>query len=595
MSRTLLAFASYSCGALHGAWPRKSMMLPLCLAMAVVLCARSALCQKNNCTEPASLFIHYRLQPGAEHQKEFPVGTTLTYCCGQGYTNENDTWNATCLQKEDESLYWVIGQHDCRPVSCGHPGHVLNGRLSGSEFVFPRSVVYECNRGYWLKGKSILYCQLDAQWNAPKPECHIVQCGTLENITNGFVNLSGTTFGSKAEFSCNHGFKLVGNSTRTCGADGRWTDEPPHCEEDESNRKRKACQLEKRQSRFKAYHKGIPVTPEGPFEHGTELVFHCEPVGEVHFEGPRTARCIDEKWDPKEPFCYPLGPSDIRVRFPSATYTAPRGIVYVEPYSHVVVECWSNSRVELSLKSDDQSNAQFWCPPLSSKSQGLRMERRTARSYHFTCMEGYQIVGEPDLHCQKHGWSDPIPKCEPISGASNINGTSHQTEQTEAQTAHPAGPSGATLSTPERTEKYCLAEKFLEIAPPGLVIALNETQVPENSTFWAFCDDGFTFVGNVTAVTCLHDGTWSLPPHITCIEACGNFDAGPGGPALEGRKESYDLGDSITLSCKNGTELQPRIERLLCLGDRWSENAVPICVPAKVKTNGAKNEERKRA
>ncbi|XP_077504236.1 protein lev-9-like isoform X5 [Amblyomma americanum] len=500
MSRTLLAFASYSCGALHGAWPRKSMMLPLCLAMAVVLCARSALCQKNNCTEPASLFIHYRLQPGAEHQKEFPVGTTLTYCCGQGYTNENDTWNATCLQKEDESLYWVIGQHDCRPVSCGHPGHVLNGRLSGSEFVFPRSVVYECNRGYWLKGKSILYCQLDAQWNAPKPECHIVQCGTLENITNGFVNLSGTTFGSKAEFSCNHGFKLVGNSTRTCGADGRWTDEPPHCEEDESNRKRKACQLEKRQSRFKAYHKGIPVTPEGPFEHGTELVFHCEPVGEVHFEGPRTARCIDEKWDPKEPFCYPLGPSDIRVRFPSATYTAPRGIVYVEPYSHVVVECWSNSRVELSLKSDDQSN-----------------------------------------------------------------------------------------------EKYCLAEKFLEIAPPGLVIALNETQVPENSTFWAFCDDGFTFVGNVTAVTCLHDGTWSLPPHITCIEACGNFDAGPGGPALEGRKESYDLGDSITLSCKNGTELQPRIERLLCLGDRWSENAVPICVPAKVKTNGAKNEERKRA
>ncbi|KAK8768354.1 hypothetical protein V5799_015182 [Amblyomma americanum] len=186
--------------------------------------------KSKDCTEPASLFIHYRLQPGAEHQKEFPVGTTLTYCCGQGYTNENDTWNATCLQKEDESLYWVIGQHDCKPVSCGHPGHVLNGRLSGSEFVFPRSVVYECNRGYWLKGKSILYCQLDAQWNAPKPECHIVQCGTLENITNGFVNLSGTPFGSKAEFSCNHGFKLVGNSTRTCGADGRWTDEPPHCE-----------------------------------------------------------------------------------------------------------------------------------------------------------------------------------------------------------------------------------------------------------------------------------------------------------------------------------------------------------------------------
>ncbi|XP_077504243.1 sushi, von Willebrand factor type A, EGF and pentraxin domain-containing protein 1-like isoform X3 [Amblyomma americanum] len=1208
------------------------MRPPLFLAMAVLACAKSALCQEAKCPEPKNMYVHYRVQGGEEFQEEFPVGTTLTYRCGPGYIpREIKTWNATCYQNYDGSVDWNIGKHDCRPVSCGYPGDVRYGRLLDAVFVFPRRVRYQCNRGYRLEGREELYCQSDAQWSAPKPECRIVECGPLESIGNGTVRLSGTVFGSKAEFSCNHGFKLVGNSARTCGADGQWSDESPHCEEvwcseemllefaqrngtvvvgdqpisgrqrsntrvthicppntdlvgseintcqengawlfdppackakcivqpgpgsqvqrrtsgwrtrfsvvesgtqvsefehnlfvecvngyvlrsrrmevelplsckdgvwtpsgpwciekpctihgpfpegveaeqygevphgqevrfrcmsgymmqnteneqhqprclfgridgsypsckpddcriedlpfvengrlragqsvshgslaiyecnpslelqqrgggvrchfgqwigtsplcvpkkciapeltgtilqrkksiakggdmrersltywttevlpgaevtdgdqnlfvkcrqgyhllntrepetqvlcksgawqppppwcaeeDESNRKRKVCKLENKHSRFKAYHKGIPVTPEGPFEHGTELVFHCEPVGEVRFEGPRTARCIDGKWDPQVPLCYPLKPSDIAVRFLNAIYTAPRGIVYVDPNSYVVVDCWSNSSVELSLKSDDQSNVisstrirqnfmrmkfwlalgksasvicrrqvtpdnprsiivrgqpQFWCPPLSSNSQGLRMKRRTERSYYFTCMEGYQIVGEPDLHCQKHGWSDPIPKCEPISGASNINGASHQTEQTVAQTAHPAGPSGATLSTPERTdsqsterapaetphstakvaadpspphvvneneapktegehgnratdspvlnprystqeqigtqsgvskdlnagsnngstmepkpipgqrarappqdvnqtshskrmnsqtcrqnttsdsctdlgnrngppvescegcdeeppiaesitannasatrkrdkestrdasgsratdhehstggpwqdanttappaqvpgklsnrqepheeqylststtttvkptmsssteatmplssnEKYCLGKKFFEIAPPGLVIALNETQVPENSTFWAFCDDGFTLVGNVTAVSCLHDGTWSLPPNITCIEACGNFDAGPGGPALEGRKESYDLGDSITLSCKNGTELQPRIERLLCLGDRWSENAVPICVPAKVKTNGAKNEERKRA
>ncbi|KAH7979507.1 hypothetical protein HPB49_009671 [Dermacentor silvarum] len=116
-------------------------------------------------------------------------------------------------------------------VSCGHPGDVRWGRLLDAVFVFPRHVRYQCNKGYRMIGDANLYCQSDGTWNKAKPECQIVDCGPLDDIADGAVRLFGTEYGSKAEFTCNEGFKLTGTSTRTCDADGQWSDESPRCEE----------------------------------------------------------------------------------------------------------------------------------------------------------------------------------------------------------------------------------------------------------------------------------------------------------------------------------------------------------------------------
>ena len=58
----------------------------------------------------------------------------------------------------------------------------------------------------------------------------VVNCGNLTNPDNGQVNhTSGTTFGQNATYSCNTGYNLVGNSTRTCQATGNWSGSPPTC------------------------------------------------------------------------------------------------------------------------------------------------------------------------------------------------------------------------------------------------------------------------------------------------------------------------------------------------------------------------------
>ena len=58
----------------------------------------------------------------------------------------------------------------------------------------------------------------------------VVDCGTLNALANGQVShTAGTKFGQTATYSCNTGYNLVGDSTRTCQATGVWSGGEPTC------------------------------------------------------------------------------------------------------------------------------------------------------------------------------------------------------------------------------------------------------------------------------------------------------------------------------------------------------------------------------
>ena len=59
----------------------------------------------------------------------------------------------------------------------------------------------------------------------------VVDCGSLTDPAYGQVDLtSGTTFGETATYTCNTGYNLVGDSTRTCQATGEWSGSAPACQ-----------------------------------------------------------------------------------------------------------------------------------------------------------------------------------------------------------------------------------------------------------------------------------------------------------------------------------------------------------------------------
>ena len=56
-----------------------------------------------------------------------------------------------------------------------------------------------------------------------------VDCGTLIDPDNGEVLVSSTTYTSVATYSCNTGYILEGENTRTCQESGLWSGSEPSC------------------------------------------------------------------------------------------------------------------------------------------------------------------------------------------------------------------------------------------------------------------------------------------------------------------------------------------------------------------------------
>ena len=57
----------------------------------------------------------------------------------------------------------------------------------------------------------------------------VVDCGTLNDPTNGLVTVSTTTYNSVAMYSCNIGRNLTGNDMRMCLVTGSWSGSEPTC------------------------------------------------------------------------------------------------------------------------------------------------------------------------------------------------------------------------------------------------------------------------------------------------------------------------------------------------------------------------------
>ena len=58
----------------------------------------------------------------------------------------------------------------------------------------------------------------------------IVQCPNLPDPQNGRVSQRGNKPGDRASYTCNSGYELVGQSSRTCQNNGQWSGDAPTCE-----------------------------------------------------------------------------------------------------------------------------------------------------------------------------------------------------------------------------------------------------------------------------------------------------------------------------------------------------------------------------
>ena len=69
----------------------------------------------------------------------------------------------------------------------------------------------------------------------------VIDCGSVPSPPNGDVTLSGTMFSSVANYSCKVGYTLSGDVSRTCQANGMWSNTEPSCT-GKQERERERCE-----------------------------------------------------------------------------------------------------------------------------------------------------------------------------------------------------------------------------------------------------------------------------------------------------------------------------------------------------------------
>ncbi|CAG2116907.1 unnamed protein product, partial [Medioppia subpectinata] len=103
--------------------------------------------------------------------------------------------------------------------------------MSNNTRSYLSSVNYSCKEGYVLVGRGLLTCDVDERWNGPPPRCEPVICPNPPVIVNSVVRISAnnTIFGAVAEYTCDEGYELMGESRIVCNVAGFWDGEPGYC------------------------------------------------------------------------------------------------------------------------------------------------------------------------------------------------------------------------------------------------------------------------------------------------------------------------------------------------------------------------------
>uniref|UniRef100_A0A182QAR0 Sushi domain-containing protein n=1 Tax=Anopheles farauti TaxID=69004 RepID=A0A182QAR0_9DIPT len=116
-------------------------------------------------------------------------------------------------------------------VQCPSPENPRNGKAIYTSTSYNSVVSYECRYGYTLVGESSRRCGADKRWTGTLPACKEINCGHPGTLYNGWLeNIeSGTGLGASIIFRCHPEMLLVGNTSSVCQIDGRWRYPLPQC------------------------------------------------------------------------------------------------------------------------------------------------------------------------------------------------------------------------------------------------------------------------------------------------------------------------------------------------------------------------------
>ncbi|XP_010081196.1 PREDICTED: complement receptor type 1-like [Pterocles gutturalis] len=422
-------------------------------------------CEQAGCTAPTRLAFAGLKEPNS-NQSIFPVGSTVEYVCRPGYTQHPGMpTTITCLGNKT----WSVALEFCKRKQCANPGDVENGRaVVLTDLLFGSKVNYTCDEGYKLVGGSQRTCEVSGtsvSWSGDAPVCQRITCDPPLDIPHGRHSGRSTDTFSYADvvtYTCEPGYPLHGEPSIFC------------------------------------------TTADG--EHGGA---GCRRAAEVGVCGVwASVPSGDEVQCPPPPSIanaeHSGQPSDTHLPGSAVQYSCRDGYSLVGNTSITCTAAgtWSRPRPRCEAIGCTRPEIE------NGGTTGLETVYRLTDIVVFECNFGYALKGSQESQCQFGGtWDPPVPTCEKMlqcPSPPNIKNGQHESKD---------------------------VKEFI----PGMSVKYH-------------CDPGYVLTGK-TAVSCLTSGTWSIPYPRCEVITCTSPDI-HNGDVAEGQQAVYHPGANVTFQCQ---------------------------------------------
>ncbi|XP_066534535.1 CUB and sushi domain-containing protein 1a [Hoplias malabaricus] len=525
---------------------------------------------------------------GRTNGSEFNLNDVVNFTCNTGYVLHG-TARAQCRM----NVQWSNPLPVCKVVNCTDPGFVENAVRHSPQrypesFSYTHSVIYHCKRGFYLLGSSVLTCQSHGLWDRSLPKCLSISCG--DPGTPPFAVLTGRKFsnGAVVQYSCSQGRTLVGNSTRHCQEDGRWSGSPPYC------------------SGGSAGFCGDPGIPPHGSRLGEEfrvrslLRFTCEAGYTLVGSSERT--CLQNgSWSGIQPVCEavscgnPGTPAFSRIVFSD-------GMLFSNSVTYV---CWEGYKTSGLTTRHCTTNGTWTgsapdCTVISCGDPGpiangiyMGNEFTFNKTVRYRCNPGYIMdpLGLDTLHCSKDGsWNQTKPSCRvimcgqpPAIRFGKVEGSDLQWGSSVAYSCF----DGYQLSSPGIATCEGNGTWRGEI-PQCLPVLCGDPGTPaegyrEGNQFTYksevafYCRSQFLLVGSPRRV-CQEDGSWTgIQP--SCIDPAYNACKDPGTPAygIPLQAQGFEVGSKVFFRCRKNYHILGSTTRTCLENLTWS-GMQPECI-----------------
>ncbi|XP_058392986.1 zona pellucida sperm-binding protein 3 receptor-like [Diceros bicornis minor] len=109
-----------------------------------------------------------------DDEDSYIYGSSVTYSCDPDFSMIGKA-SISCTVENKTIGVWRPSPPTCKNIVCRQP-QVPNGIFVsgfGPLYSYKDAIVFDCKKGYILKGSSLIHCEADNNWDPPPPICEL--------------------------------------------------------------------------------------------------------------------------------------------------------------------------------------------------------------------------------------------------------------------------------------------------------------------------------------------------------------------------------------------------------------------------------------